>query len=314
MSYAAGQIILDDEYNTFATGSASGTPNHGVANINTIWGVGNGNKGYGQGSTLAAVAAGGVVTATQWSTMTSRLSSIRNHQSSSYSPAPSTPATGSLIQILTNFSASLSSGYSDVQTGQVYSRSSLASNNTDRTTGWTTSTTTTVTVTFADADAVRYYFNSGGRIEFTFSRSGGTSTQKNTDWSNLCTDMGTILFNTNGTTASGYSGTFDTLATSIGYYQMTTSNQTIVKKYNDTGNADYNLNYILIQAKSNGVQGSNADVGTILTFTITFVDDASDTFDDTVDGTLRTTTVYNGAGTSYISNTWGTPSYGGVNT
>lgn len=315
MSYAAGQTILDDEYNVFATGSASGTPNHGVANINSIWGVGNANKGYGQGTTLSAVAAGGLVTATQWSTMTSRLSSIRSHQSSSYTPAPSTPLTGNTVEILTNLSAAITSGFADVQTGTVYGRTSLDSDTTTRTASWTTSTTTTYTITFSSGDTARYFFNAGGRIELTFSRSGGTAHQKNTDWSNLCTDMGTILFDTDSTSASGSSGSFDTLASGIGYYDLTTSPQTIVKKFNDTGNADYNLNYIQITAKSNGAVGSNGDVGNVITIAVQFVDDATDTWpNDTVNGNLATTSVINGPGVSYISNTWGTPTNTGVNT
>lgn len=315
MTYTAGQTILDDEYNVFATGTASGTPDHGVANINSIWGVGNANKGYGQGTTLAAVAAGGLVTAVQWSTMTSRLTSIRNHQGPGYTPAPATPVTGNTIEILTNLSSGISSGFASVQVGDVYGRTSLSSNTTVRTNSWTTSTTTTYTITFAGGDETRYFFNAGGRLEFTFSRTGGTSHQKNTDWNNLCTDMGTIIFDTDSTSASGSSGSFDTLASGIGYYDLTTTPQTIVKKFNDTGNADYNLNYIQITAKSNGAVGSNGDVGNVITIAVQFVDDATDDWpNDTVDGNLNTTSVVNGPGVAYISNTWGTPTNTGVNT
>ena len=49
MAYAQGDSILDDHYNIFATGNAAGSGDHSVANINTIWGSGDGvNKGYGQ--------------------------------------------------------------------------------------------------------------------------------------------------------------------------------------------------------------------------------------------------------------------------
>ena len=65
MAYASGDLILRDHYNTFATGSAAGTANHAVANINTVWGVGNGNKVYVQSSTLIEVSEGVVVKAKQ---------------------------------------------------------------------------------------------------------------------------------------------------------------------------------------------------------------------------------------------------------
>lgn len=312
MSYAVGQLIQNDEYNTFATGTISGTPNNGVANINTIWGTGNGNKGLGQSTTLSAVATGAVITANQWSTMTSRLSSIRNHQGSSYTPSPSTPTTGNLIQILSNLSSSISSGYTDVQNGVVYGRTSLVSNNTQYLSGWVNEIDMTITITFSSGDAARYFFNAGGRIEFTFSRSGGSGTQKDLDWSTLCTEMGTLLFATNSTTASGNTGAaYTTLTTGSGYYQMAVGATTIAKKFNDTGNADYNLNYIQVDASTNGVVGSNADNGNILTFVVKYVDAASDTYSDTVDGTLQTSVVVNGPGTAYISNVWGTPTYSG---
>ena len=40
MAYAAGDTILDDEYNGFANSSSN--------NIYAIWGTGDGNKGWGQ--------------------------------------------------------------------------------------------------------------------------------------------------------------------------------------------------------------------------------------------------------------------------
>ena len=36
MAYSAGDTILDDEYNTFATGNAAGTGDTSAASINTI--------------------------------------------------------------------------------------------------------------------------------------------------------------------------------------------------------------------------------------------------------------------------------------
>ena len=39
MAYSAGDTILDDEYNTFATGNAAGTGDTSAASINTILGT-----------------------------------------------------------------------------------------------------------------------------------------------------------------------------------------------------------------------------------------------------------------------------------
>ena len=66
MTYSTGNIIVDDDYNIFATGNASGTGDASVANINTILGTGADEFGYGQSGGLAVVTAGTVVQATEW--------------------------------------------------------------------------------------------------------------------------------------------------------------------------------------------------------------------------------------------------------
>ncbi len=85
MTYSLGSVILADDYNIFAQGGAA-SPDNNVANINTVWGVGNNDKGYGQTTlpVVPTVAAGtNVVTATQWTTLLNRISSAATHQSSS---------------------------------------------------------------------------------------------------------------------------------------------------------------------------------------------------------------------------------------
>lgn len=68
MAYQSGDIILDDHYNGFRN------------TVNNVWGTGSGDRGYGQTSVVAAVAAGATITATQWSTLLSRISSAASHQ------------------------------------------------------------------------------------------------------------------------------------------------------------------------------------------------------------------------------------------
>ena len=66
MTYSVGSTILSDDYNVFATGASNGAPTNS-ANVNNLWGVGNGNYGFGQSTTLSAVASENTITATQWS-------------------------------------------------------------------------------------------------------------------------------------------------------------------------------------------------------------------------------------------------------
>ena len=114
---------------------------------------------------------------------------------------------------------------------------------------WTTSTVHEFTLTFAGGDEARYYYNCGGSTRLTFSRSGGTSHTKNTEWANLATACGTVVFAVQGTTKSGGSGSTNILATTIGYQDMTTSYQSIFKQFE--GDNPYTANYILVEVKTN---------------------------------------------------------------
>ena len=82
MTYSVGSTILHDDYNTFATGNASGSPTNN-GNVNNLWGTGNGQYGWGQSTTITAVSAAGSITAAQWSALSSRINSIRSHQTGS---------------------------------------------------------------------------------------------------------------------------------------------------------------------------------------------------------------------------------------
>jgi hypothetical protein len=116
-------------------------------------------------------------------------------------------------------------------------------NTQSRTTSWNGFITQTVTVTFADANARRYYFNTGSRFEFSSTRSGGTSGDKNTSWTTLLTNMGVVYFNRTDTTCTG-TGTNST----IGNDDLTTSDQIVFIK--DVSGTTYFPNRYQIKARS----------------------------------------------------------------
>jgi hypothetical protein len=162
-----------------------------------------------------------------------------------------------------------------------------------KTTAWNGVLTQTVTVTFADTNAIRYYFNTGSRIQFTASRTGGTVGDKNTSWTTLLTNMGTVRFNRTDTTCTG-TGTTST----IGWADLTTSDQTIFIK--DVSGTTYAPNRYQIKAKL----GATAN---IIIFTIEWRDDSVDSpptnppwyIDENVDGTLTSIVeAYRASGTN----------------
>lgn len=315
MAYSSGSVILDDDYNIFATGNAAGTGDNNVANINTVWGAGTGDKGYGQTNTVSAVSAGSTITATQWSTLLTRMTSIANHQNTTIT-AISNPSAGDTVEAYAALSTNITNIYN--------SRLNAAANGTDLTTNGTTSTsstwdvsaTTSKTITFADAASMRYFFNAGGMIRMSFQLTGGSDT-KSQEWADLLTKTGTIVVTGSatsktiatvtytGTTKIGGSGTATTLATGTGALDYTGTATEIFKQFADS--APYTANYIKIDASVSGA---------VLTFAVSLLDDAADTIApaagtgdalDVVDGTLIMTTVVRPPSTLYMINTWGTP-------
>ena len=319
MAYSQGSVILDDDYNIFATGNAAGTGDNNTANINTVLGTGTGDKGYGQSNTVSAVSAGSTISATQWATLLSRMTSLAAHQGTSIT-AISNPNAGDTIEAYAALSSNITSIFNN--------RNNAAANGTDITTNGTTTTTsswdvratTSKTVTFADAASLRYFFNAGGQLRMSFSRSGGTTSNKNSEWTDLLTQTGTIVVTGaaasktidsvayTGTTKIGGSGTPDTLATGTGAEDYTSSPVAIYKQFADS--APYTANYIQINASVSG---------SVITFAVTLEDAAADTIApdgsgsgnaaDVVDGTLTMTTVVRPPSTANLNaNTWGTPS------
>ena len=62
---------------------------------------------------------------------------------------------------------------------------------------WTDSLYAIVTVEFTNSEQARFFFNAGGSIDFTSSRTGGSTTQQNTTWSTMLSTAGTRSFGGN---------------------------------------------------------------------------------------------------------------------
>ena len=322
MAYQTGDTILDDEYNTFATGSVGGSATDS-ANINNLWGTGSGDRGYGQTTTVSSVSAGSNVTATQWATALTRITSLGNHQGTSLT-AMTSPSAGDEIEIIAAISTNLTSLHTNRLTAAA--NGSTASTNLDSTGDWSVSNIQEVTVTFDSADEARYYFNAGGNIQIDPQILSYTDDAKARSWNALSQMAGTMLMTAQGTTRTGgadsitvteaHTSSEVTLATTIGYYDLTTSYQTLLQRDLTTSGSPYisgGANNIKIEAKSNGTQGSNSDAGTVVTFKISCLDASTDqTYDkseydpvDVMDGTFRVVLSNVPPSDTYLTATWG---------
>jgi len=304
MAYQTGDLILRDHYNTFATGNADGTANNAVANINTVWGVGSGDKGYGQSTTLSAVATGDTVTATQWSTLLARLNSILIHQAGAGSGLTS-PTAGDTIAALSTLSSKISTAYTNRAT---FNSTRGTPATTSLSAIWNVASPTTFqqvrTVTFASSDQARYFFNAGGRVALSFAVTNGADNAKETAWTSLLgTKLATLNFDFTTSGRTGTGGTLTTDGSAIGFWDLTTSDQTLIKLTDTT--AAYTTNYVEVLAKISGTAGSNGGLGNVITFTINYNDAATDTFDDAINMTINANVVVTPPETTNLTNTWG---------
>lgn len=140
-----------------------------------------------------------------------------------------------------------------------------------RTTQWRTQLIHDFSITFSSATARTNFFTYGGRIIWSGSRSGGSSSSKNTDWTNLLNAAGTIELGKTNT----YQNVNSTVS-SIGSDDLTTSWQSI---YTRTGTGVYSTNNILIQAY--------APSSTQIRVRALYRDGTSGVIDEYVDGTIQ---------------------------
>ena len=298
MAYQQGDVITATDYNNF------------VANVNAVIGTGSGDKGYGL-SEVSTVSQGGTIQASDWNSLLAGLQKGANHQGTTLTNASNTVSTGGNIVPLSNLDTDiglidtnrLTAAGANMSTG-------VAGVTSTRTTSWNTSVTHTFTVTYASANAARHFFNSGGKIKMAFARSGGSSTNQNTSWTNLFSDLGTVSLNANGTTISGSSQGGNGANGSRGFHQLTATPAEILNTTSST--ADYTANDLDIKASLSGA---------VVTITITLNDDHTAetgtytggglgsapnegqawTGSDSVDGTLTSTVTFDKAdNASYV--------------
>jgi hypothetical protein len=136
--------------------------------------------------------------------------------------------------------------------------------------------TFTFTATFANGDAARYFFNAGGQFALTCNHPSGTGI--NLLLNNLASNVGTVVLsslttgtaNIAGTSYTGVQkvgggGATPTISTNSGYFAWSTANTTVFSQIATTGPAAYLSTSISYLVKTNGAQGSNGDVGNVVT-------------------------------------------------
>ena len=315
MTYSSGGLIEATDYNGFISTNSG-------ANINGVWSTGSSDFGWGE-SALTTVSAASTITATQWATLVNQISAMGS-QTGTTITSRTAPVAGNTIAVLSNINTDLTSITANrgnaAASGSQYISWSGTSGQTNNITGVNSTITFTHTVTFASVNAARYFFNAGGLVKIAFGKS-STGNMGDPEFNDLAQTLcGSIFISGRinsgaqsiagvtytGTTKIGGTGSPNTLTTTTGWYQLTTSNVLIYKQFGDT--SPYTGNYIQVQAKT-------GNTGTTLDLTTTWFNAEGDTVSGGTApsgasfGTCPATlvTYFPPSSTYLTSAAWGTP-------
>lgn len=310
MAYSQLGLIEAADYNNFLNGSNQ---------LNTVWGTGTGNAGYGQ-TPLNTVSQLGTITATQWAQLINTLNSVLTHQAGSGSGISATTA-GGTINYLSTLSTNINTSYTNrlnyatsgsTSTGQASTGSAWSSGSTASTISGTWGTR----CAFASADAARYFFNAGGRLKFNVSAAQNANSSARTNaiiaLVGYFGSVQTFGATTNGG-RTGTGGTVTTNDTAKGYWTTTKATNTTLQAITNT-TASYTSDTASIYVNLNGTAGANGDNGLNIDFYLTVnstsgANAGSLSFDDSFGVTITRSMDITYPESTNLTNTWGTPTF-----
>ena len=275
MAYAVGDTISNSDYNGLLNNTASGTPNAGVAarGINYIAGTGAGVYGLGQ-TELGSVGTSDTITAAQWNSLFTFMNNIQNHTNITALTSTTAAAAGDVIQIKAALETDLNALAAAVAGGSTsvtaLTTSAALQTVTTASEGWDSTATQEVSVTFASANAMRWFFNGGGKVRITVGTAQVTEQGKDTAFKDLGAAIGNLDIGSQATLRSGSGETLTTNGLAVGFHDLTTSYQTLLTLTSD--NANYTSNTIEISAKLDAAVGT----ATVITVKMVATDAAAD--------------------------------------
>lgn len=270
MAYKKGDPIAAADLNGF------------LASVRSLYGVGNGDRGYGQSSVLQNdVSVGSIIYALQWANLRSMIVTCSAHQGTTITNLPPASAFIAGQAIYAHESSAPSSNPYDfdsyvvaIDNNRLLSAPSSMTLSTSafsmsRASPWTTSITGVFDVDFGSENAARYFFNTGGELRLRLVHpSGGTA--KDADWRTMLSDtVGTMTLKAR---SFSISGTASGAVSNTGFYDIGAASTTLLNGQN-LGTGDYSMNDFTVSASVLNKTGTNGGNGTGIRFTV-MLDDA----------------------------------------
>lgn len=296
MTYQINSTILATDFNTLIGSQGTNAYTSGQASAaapaaGLIYGVGYGDRGYGQTQYAQnALVSGNTITSNQWSNLRNMMADMSQHQSGSILssiPPLSELAVGQTIE----------AHESGAPTSDPYDfNSAIATLDTNRFNVNTLSLapvfftetslipfsdflTCQISVVFADGNGIRHFFNAGGQIVITLSQPGVSA--QDVEWNNGFTNViGEIRMGPTSTSTTGVGG----FSSTIGYWDLNSSYDLIIDAQNFL-TAPYDANDFTMEARYFGVN-LNGSLGEQIDFRFTLIDDYAGGGDLVSDGTV----------------------------
>jgi len=267
-----------------------------VASINAIFGTGTGDSGYGGNTAnvaftdLPTKSAGEIITSVDWLNLRNAQFDMGVHQGTTQllvaipditsiedadlCQAFEDPDQGldpGAINSSSNFSV-LTASKDVVSPLNVTVATKLTS---VRGTAWSSLIQHEFTVTFVDSDDARHFFNTGGQLRLSASRTGGSATAQNANWDTILALGGTFIFGQDA------------------YFTLTGDFQSIPPFGHIIEGVPYGIYYgtnsWTISSRREGALGPNGGNGFVIRFKSSFLDGHFNAFFDSVDGTFTST-------------------------
>lgn len=218
------------------------------------------SRGYGQELVSSPVFQGSPIAKADWDNLSYDIINLKTHQDGVLPPiillTPGEPIQKGLGFPNNNYDL-LAEQADTVRFNIGSGRSILTEREVQTRVGsWNKQATVQLVVTFGSANEARYFFNSGGEIRFSSSRTGGTATPQNSAWTSLLNTVGTQSFKAGSSVGSGLTG--------LTFYSLT-STPTIF--YERAATSSYIDNSFRIKAKCD-IADNSVGGATILTFDI----------------------------------------------
>jgi hypothetical protein len=262
--------------------------------------MGTGSTGYGQSLTSTSATSTNVISSTLWNGLRTDMLKARQHQTG-VDESANLPILTRTTTITETIRATFDAYADTIVTDQRVIADNQGTLDTSVvttpvfTSNWNTVLYHRVALTFTTANQAKYFFNAGGQVRFSASRTGISQNTKDTEWTNMLgngttpSGFGTVYFNytetatRSGTAASGRAGT----SSAFGFYDLLTANpgQQVFITTSDplTG---YGVNDYNISARIDALPSGS---GRIITFVIQFRDDVAGIVDEPVTGSLQST-------------------------